>query len=187
VPRLHQVPRAEVTNEFVLAVYSHLFGDRDPVAEPGTDDGTTGDWWTTFANSPDVLRHAVDGFVLYQSPHRQLPPRLRELGQLRAGVAVGSKFVVRQHRLALQRLDVDDSLIDAICDPSRKVTVGGVEELVVRFVDCLVHDGGVVPDALFNALHTELGDEATLELTYVATMYVMHAILSRALRTEDDC
>ena len=47
MPVLRQVPRSEVTDETVTAYYNRLFGDRDPVAEPGTATGTPGDWWNT--------------------------------------------------------------------------------------------------------------------------------------------
>ena len=76
--RLRQIPRAEVTSPAVLSMYDRLFGDRDPVAEPGTATGTPGDWWTVFANSPDVLEHAARGFGLYASPDRKVPGALRE-------------------------------------------------------------------------------------------------------------
>jgi hypothetical protein len=64
VPRLREIPRREVSDPKVLALYDLLFGDRDPVAQPGTAAGTRGDWWTVFAGSPDVLNHAAKGFVL---------------------------------------------------------------------------------------------------------------------------
>ena len=64
MPRLRQVPRSEATDPGVIATYDLLFGDRDPVAEPGTATGTPGDWWTVFANAPEVLRHANQGFLL---------------------------------------------------------------------------------------------------------------------------
>ena len=57
--RLRQVPRDEVTSPAVKFAYDQLFGDRDPVAEPGTPDGTPGDWWTTFALVPDILEHCL--------------------------------------------------------------------------------------------------------------------------------
>src|SRR3546814_4374458 len=62
MPVLRQVPRSEVTDETVTAYYNRLFGERDPVAEPGTATGTPGDWWTVFALSPDIFEHAVKGF-----------------------------------------------------------------------------------------------------------------------------
>src|SRR6202041_201952 len=55
MPRLRQVPKDEATAPIVTTMYEWLFEGRDPVAEPGRWDGTTGDWWTVFANSPDIL------------------------------------------------------------------------------------------------------------------------------------
>ena len=72
MPRLRQISRDETTDELVLSMYDRLFGDRDPVAEPGTASGTPGDWWTVFALVPDVLKHSVRGFALYGSPKRRL-------------------------------------------------------------------------------------------------------------------
>jgi hypothetical protein len=43
-----------------------------------------------------------------------------------------------------------------------------------------------VPDGLFAALRARLGDEEILELTYIAALYLQHAVMSRALRTEFD-
>ncbi len=97
MPRLRSVPRSEAADDIVLRSYQRLFGDRDPVSEPGTATGTPGDCWTVFALVPDVLKHAVRGFALYASPRRLLPPQLRELAQTRAGWAVGSQFVFSQH------------------------------------------------------------------------------------------
>ena len=58
MPRLREIPRSEANAPIVLSMYDRLFGDRDPVTQPGTATGTPGDWWTVFANSPDVLEHA---------------------------------------------------------------------------------------------------------------------------------
>jgi len=33
----------------IRELYRQFFGDRDPVAKPGTATGTPGDYWTTFA------------------------------------------------------------------------------------------------------------------------------------------
>jgi len=49
-----------------------------------------------------------------------------------------------------------------------------------------VFDRGRVPDRLFGAIHEQLGDAATLELTYITALYLQHAVMSRALRTEWD-
>jgi hypothetical protein len=56
MPRLREVPRAEVTDERILYFYDHLFApDRDPAADDGTATGSPGDWWTVFAGDPEVL------------------------------------------------------------------------------------------------------------------------------------
>ena len=57
MPRLREVPRDEV-HDFGKVIYQMLFGDRDPVAEPGTATGSPGNWWTVFAQSPDAFDHA---------------------------------------------------------------------------------------------------------------------------------
>ena len=70
MPVLRQVPSSEAKAEDRwLRMYDLLFGDRDPVAQPGTATGTPGDWWTVFALVlPDILKHAVDGFAVYRHP-----------------------------------------------------------------------------------------------------------------------
>ena len=87
MPRLRQVSRDEATPE-IREMYGLLFGDRDPVELPGTETGTPGNWWTVFALVPDVFAHAIAGFRLYRSRKRKLDPKLRELGQTRAGWAL---------------------------------------------------------------------------------------------------
>ena len=60
------------------------------------------------------------------------------------------------------------------------------ERAVLAYTDCLVLDGGRTPDGVFAALKSHLGDEEILELTYVTTLYEMHATICRALRLEYD-
>ena len=45
---------------------------------------------------------------------------------------------------------------------------------------------GRVPDGVFAALRAELSDEEILELTYITSLYLMHGVMSKALRTEFD-
>jgi len=186
MPRLRQVPKAEATAPIVTTMYDWLFEGRDPVAEPGRWDGTVGDWWTVFALVPDVLDHAVKGFGLYQSPKRILSPELRELGQIRAGWAAGSQFVFSQHAKSMRELNMPEEKITSIPGWSVAGCYSPVERAVLAYTDCLVLDLGRVPDALFAELKTHLGDEEILELTYITTLYLMHAVMSRALRTEFD-
>jgi len=186
VPRLRQVPKSEVTSPVVSSLYDFLFEGRDPVSEPGTWTGSPGDWWTVFALVPDVFEHAVKGFALYQSPDRALDPVLRELGQIRAGWAAGSQFVFSQHCKSLRDLGVDEEKIQSIPSWSTAACFDDTERVVLAYTDCLVYDHGRVPDELFDALRSRLGDEAVLELTYITSLYFQHAVMSRALRTEFD-
>jgi alkylhydroperoxidase family enzyme len=186
MPRLREIPRAEVTSSAVLRSYDLLFGARDPVAEPGTSTGTPGNWWTVFANSPDVFEHAVRGFGLYRDPKRKIAPLLRELGQTRAGWTVGSQFVFSQHCKSLRGLGVSEEKIAAI--PHWQVADGfsDQERAVLAYTDCLTLQAGRTPEPVFGALKAFLTDEQILELTYVTCLYAMHAVMSRALRVEYD-
>ncbi len=184
--RLRQVPRAEVTDDLTLRMYGLLFGDRDPVVEPGTATGTPGDWWSVFALVPDVMKHAVEGFGLYRSPARRLDPVLRELGQTRAGWARGSQFVFSQHCKSCRALGMSEERIAAIAAWGTADCFTPVERAVLAYTDALVFDGGRVHDAVFAALQAHLSDEEILELTYITAMYEMHATITRALRLEFD-
>jgi alkylhydroperoxidase family enzyme len=184
--RLRKVPKAEVTAPVVASMYEFLFEGRDPVTEPGTSTGSPGDWWTVFALVPDVFEHALQGFALYQSTKRRLDPVLRELGQIRAGWAAGSQFVFSQHCKALRDLGVEEDKIRSIPFWTVAGCYSDVERLVLGYTDCLVYGHGRVPDELFGALKSALGDEEVLELTYVTCLYFQHAVMSRALRTEFD-
>jgi alkylhydroperoxidase family enzyme len=188
MPRLRQVPKDEATAPIVTTMYEWLFEGRDPVAEPGRWDGTTGDWWTVFANSPDILDHCVKGFGLYQSPTRSLDPTLRELGQIRAGWAAASQFVFSQHAKSMRELGMPETQIAHIpaWSTAPDGTYNAAERTVLAYTDCLVYDHGRVPDELFSELRRHLGDVAILELTYITTLYFQHAVMSKALRTEFD-
>jgi alkylhydroperoxidase family enzyme len=186
MPRLREVPRAEADAKVAQPLYGHLFGERDPVAEPGTATGTRGDWWTVFANSPDTLRHAAQGFAYYRAPERKLDPVLRELGQTWAGWATGSQFVFSQHCKSLRGLGVSEAKIEALPVWQTSDVFDTKERLVLAYADRLVGHGGRVPDALFAEVKAAFSDEEVLELTYITCLYHMHAIMSRALRTEFD-
>jgi alkylhydroperoxidase family enzyme len=185
VPRLRQVSRKDA-HENARTIYAMLFGGRDPVASPGTATGTPGNWWTVFAGVPDCFDHAVQGFAFYRSPKRELSPQLRELGQLRAGYARGSRFVFSQHCKAGRDVGLSEEKIAGIRAWSVASCYSAIERAVLAYTDCLVLEGGRVPDDVFEALRAELSDTEILELTYVTCMYDMHAVMSRALRLEYD-
>jgi alkylhydroperoxidase family enzyme len=184
--RLRQVPRDEVTARGVRFAYRMVFGDRDPVAEPGTADGTPGDWWTTFALVPEIMDHCLAGFAIYRNPDRKLPPKLRELGQTRAGWLRSSAFVFSQHCKSMRDAGYDDEHVSAIPSWETAACFTDEERAVLAYTDALVGRDGRVPDATFAALRRHLDDVQILELTYITALYEMHAIMSRALRTELD-
>ena len=185
MPRLRQVSRDDATPE-IRAVYDALFGGRDPVAEPGTETGTPGNWWTVFALVPDVFSHAIAGFRLYRSNKRKLDPQLRELGQMRAGWARGSQFVFSQHCKAGRSVGLSEEQVNAVPAWSSSDAFSSEQRAVLAYTDCLVRDGGRVPDALFDQLRGFLSDEQILEFTYVTMTYELHATMCRALRLEYD-
>ena len=186
MPQLRQVPRAEATAPIVLRMYTALFGDRDPVSQPGTATGTPGDWWTVFALAPDILQHAVDGFAVYRHPDRRSDPILRELGQTRAGWNKGSQFVFSQHCKSLRGLGVSEEKIKAVPHWTVSDLFGDQERAVLAYADCLTQASGRTPDEVFDKLKTFWDDEQIFEFTYITCLYDMHAVIARALRLEFD-
>jgi len=185
MPRLGEVGRDDA-HELAQVLYQMLFGDRDPVTEPGTETGTPGNWWTVTALVPDVFDHITGGFAFYRDPNRKLAPTLRELGQTRAGYGRGSKFVFSQHVKACREVGLSEEQIEAIPAWSVATCFSPVERAVLAYTDALVLEGGRVPDAVFDALREALTDEEILELTYITCTYAMHATMSKALRLEYD-
>ena len=185
MPRLRQVPRAEAPPE-VVQMYDVLFGDRDPVAEPGTATGTPGNWWTVMALVPDVFRHCLSGFRLDRSDRRKLDPKLRELGQTRAGFSRGSQFVFSQHCKSMRAVGFGEEQVAAIPAWNSSDVFSPPERAVLAYTDELVLQGGRVQDATFERLRRHLSEEEILELTYITLTYELHATMCRALRLEYD-
>ncbi|WP_322818813.1 carboxymuconolactone decarboxylase family protein [Tepidiforma sp.] len=185
MPRLRQVPKAEAAPE-ALAAYQRLFGDRDPVAEPGTATGTPGNWWTVFALVPDILVHAQDGFALLASRRRTLTPFQRELALVRTGYLGASQFVYSQHCKAARAAGIPEEKLAAIPAWQTADIFDPSERAILAYTDELVLQDGRVHDATFAALRRALPDEAILELSYAVGTYRLHATICRALRLEYD-
>ena len=183
--RTKQIPRSEAVDS-VVPIYERLFGDRDPVAEPGTATGTPGDWWTVFAQTPELLDHMVAGFGLFNSPARVLAPDLRELALTRTGFTAGSQFVFSQHCKAARRTGVSDEQLEAIPSWSTSDAFSPAERSVLAYADELVLADGRVQDATFSALSSHLDEPSIIELTYAVATYRLHAMMCRALRLEFD-
>ncbi len=183
--RTRQIPRRDAP-ESVVPIYQRLFGDRDPVAEPGTATGTPGNWWTVFAQTPELLDHMVAGFALFSSPTRELPADLRELALTRTGFAAGSQFVFSQHCKAARRAGVTEEQVNAIPAWAVADVWSPRQRTVLAYVDEIVLGQGRVQDATFAALTAELSETAVIELTYAVASYQLHATMCRALRLEFD-
>lgn len=186
MPVLRKVPRSEITNATMTDYFTRLFGDRDPIEQPGTATGSPGDWWSVFALSEEIFQHAVDGFKVYRSANRKLDPVYRELGQTRVGWTMGSQFVFSQHCKLLRALGLSDDKIEAVAHWTVSDLFDDRESAVLAFADCLSLGHGRTPVAVIDKLKTFLDDEEIMELTYITSLYVMHAIMSRALKTEFD-
>ena len=185
MPRLKQAGR-EVDNPYARQIFDMLFGDRDPIKEPGTPTGTPGNWWTVFNIVPDAFVHTTDGFRFYRDPNRKIDPKLRELGQTRAGYTVGSQFVFSQHCKSCRDVGMSEEQIEAIPHWAVADCFNEAERAVLAYTDALVLQRGRVSDGVFAALKAHLSDEEILELTYITCTYMMHAVMSRALRLEYD-
>ncbi|MFN9163617.1 MAG: carboxymuconolactone decarboxylase family protein, partial [Alphaproteobacteria bacterium] len=156
------------------------------VTDRGPAPGPRGNGCRVFAVVPAASRHTTEGFQFYRNPNRKISPRLRELGQIRAGWARGSQFVFSQHCKASRDAGLSEDQIKAIPHWQVANVWSPVERAVLAYTDCLVLMGGRVPDGIFAALKAHLSDEEILELTYITTTYEMHATMSRALRLEYD-
>ena len=91
-----------------------------------------------------------------------------------------------QHCKSLRALGLSEEVIASVPHWAAADCYDRTQRLVLAYTDCIAYDHGRVPDGLFDALREELGDEEILELTYITTLYLQHAVMSRALRTEFD-
>lgn len=189
MPRLKQIPRAEAPAN-VRKFYDALFGERDPVAEPGTATGTPGNWWTVFATVPYVFDHATSHFGMFgmfaSESVSNLDGAIRELAIMRAGYTQASQFVYSQHCKAARRNGVPEDKIAAIPEWQVATVYDARERAVLAWTDALILEGGRASDALFEALRSHLCDEDILELTYHVMGYNLHAVCCKALRLEFD-
>ncbi len=182
--RLRQVSKAEASPE-VLEVYNQFFGERDPVAEPGTATGTPGDYWTTFALVPDLLQMARRDLLGLLQPGRKLNPQLRELAIVRTGIVGDSKFEYSQHLKVARMVGVAEEKLAAIkgwttsdlFSPAERAVMAATDEILSR---------NLVEDATFAALQKHLGDAEILELFVVIGLWRMHGLIVRALHLEYD-
>ena len=181
MPRVTPVPRSMVAED-ILPLYERVFGERDPVAEPGSPTGTPGNWWTAWARTPGILK----AFSAYPMAEAPLDEKLRELAIIRTGYARGSQFVFSQHCKAARRVGVPEDKIRAVPYWTVSDAFDQGERAVLAYVDGLILEGGRVHDQVFTALRRRLPEDHILMLTYFVNMYAMHATATKALRLEYD-
>jgi alkylhydroperoxidase family enzyme len=178
------VSKAEASPE-IQELYKQFFGDRDPVAQPGTATGTPGDYWTTFALVPDLLMNARTSLSLLLSPGRILPVQLRELAIVRTGIVGDSRFEYSQHMKVARMVKVSDAKLDAIKGWTTSDQFLPVERAVMAATDELV-GRNLVEDETFVELKKHLSDPQIMELFYVIALWRMHGMIVRALHLEYD-
>jgi alkylhydroperoxidase family enzyme len=182
--RLKQVSKAEASPE-IQELYKQFFGDRDPVAQPGTATGTPGDYWTTFALVPDLLSNARTSLGMLLTPGRALPATLRELAIIRTGVVGDSRFEYSQHLKVARMVQVPEEKLNAIKGWSTSDKFTPAERAVMAATDELV-GRNLVEDETFAELKKHLSDPQILELFYVIGLWRMHGMIVRALHLEFD-
>jgi alkylhydroperoxidase family enzyme len=182
--RVRQVSLAEAAPQ-VRKLYQQIFGDRDPVAQPGTATGSPGDYWTTLALVPDILKMLSDTLFALLQPGRKLEPRFRELAILRTAIAGDCRFEYSQHLKVARAVGIADAKLNALkswttsehFDPAERAVMAAADELIGR---------NLVEDATFAALKRHFSDEQIVELFMVIATYRMHGLLVRALQLEFD-
>ena len=182
--RLRQVSLKEASPE-IREIYKQFFGDRDPVAEPGTATGTPGDYWTTFALVPDILKMSRDSLFALLQPGRALAPRMRELAILRTGLVGDSKFEYSQHLKVARMVGIPEEKLQAIkgwttsdqFDADERAVMAAADEMVGR---------NLIEDQTFAELKKHFSDEQIMELVFVIATWRMHGMVVRALHLEYD-
>jgi alkylhydroperoxidase family enzyme len=182
--RVRQVSLSEAAPE-IRKLYQQMFGDRDPVAQPGTATGSPGDYWTTLALVPDILKMSADTLFALLQPGRKLEPRFRELAISRTAIVGDCRFEYSQHLKMARAVRISEAKLNAIkswttsdeFDPAERSVMAAADELIGR---------NLVEDATFAALKRHFSDEQIVELFMVIATYRMHGLLVRALHLEFD-
>src|SRR5207248_2086909 len=135
--RVRQINLAEAPPE-IRTIYRQMFGDRDPVAQPGTATGSPGDYWTTLALVPDILKMSSDMLFALLQPGRKLDARYRELAILRAAIVGDCRFEYSQHLKVARTLGIPEEKLQAIKGWATSYKFDEIERAVMAAADELV-------------------------------------------------
>src|SRR3546814_11723933 len=91
-----------------------------------------------------------------------------------------------EHSKILRGLGYSEAALAAIPAWAASDLFDPVERAVLAYADCIALDHGRTPDALFARLMAHFDEEQLVELTYIASMFLMNAGMIRALRLEND-
>ena len=185
--RVKQVGLAEAPPE-TRAIYQRVFGDKDPVALPGTATGSPGDYWTTLALVPDIFKLSTEIVWGLLAPDRKLSPTLRELAILRTAIVGDCRFEYSQHLKVAQMREVvviSKEKLAAIESWTTSDKYTAQERAVMAATDELI-GRNMIEDQTFAELKRHLSDELIVELFYVITTYRMQGMMLRALHLEFD-
>ncbi|BCW87557.1 hypothetical protein sos41_06870 [Alphaproteobacteria bacterium SO-S41] len=177
--RITPVSRDEASEE-VLAYYDKVFAGRDPAAEPGTGTGTPGDWWTTWARSPDILN------FFHSYTYTIVPQPLRSLALMRTGYVCQSHFVFSQHSKAARMGGLSEEKSEAVPYWQISDVFTPAERALLAYCDAYALQHGRVHDRLFAAMKEHFSQDQILQLTYFINLYVLHSQTGRAFRMEYD-
>lgn len=183
MPRLKEVPLADAEPDVARVIYEFMFGDKDPVKEPGTETGTPGNWWTVWAQSPESL---FGHMTAQMHSYRGLSHHVREVLLTRVGFTAGSKFVFSQHRKGARAAGLPDEKMDEIVAWAASDKFDPMERALLAYADELVLARGRVQDITMDRLKEHFSDRDILDITFLACMYVLHATMCQALRLEYD-
>src|SRR6266851_5675311 len=135
--RVREVGLAEATPE-TRKIYQQIFGERDPVAEPGTTTGTRGDYWTTLALVPDIFKLSTEIVMSLLAPGRKLDPILRELAILRNAIVGDCKFEYSQHHKVSRMVGISAEKLAAVKSWSTSSLYSPAERVVMAATDELI-------------------------------------------------
>ena len=184
MPRLKQAGR-ETGNPYANRDFDLLFGDRDPLTAPGTATARreTGGPFLTSSSTP--LPTPPTAFASTGIPSASSMPSFGSSGSSARVTSWARSLFIPSIARRAREVGLTEAQIQGCRRWSVADSYSPVERprWLTRMRWCLSGAGWT---GIFEALQAHLSDEEILEFTYITCTYMMHAIMSRALRLEYD-